>query len=390
MASEKNILQEIKKGEIGYGILIENDGFVSLDLPDNKVLKESIEQSYRNNQELPNPFVVSAVFQKYGIQNANGRIYPESVLRREVEKYQTVINDRRGYGECYTSDAMCLTENGWKHINEVCVGEKVLSLNIETKELESKVVYNVIKKEYNGNLIHIKSDKIDELVTPEHKMLICDSQSNFSYVSAYDLMNGCFNEYIPKICNSMCYEKCEDIQNITFEKEYFNGEVYCIDVEDNHNWYVMCNGHSHWTGNCNHPETCTIDLDRIAMNIIELHWVNSTLVGKMEIPITEGFRKLGIVSCKADLIAQWLISGLKIGVSSRGVGTVSQQFGQTIVNDDYEITCWDVVSQPSTPGAYIDFELENLKPYMENKESDKQPLLKEDTFTKFEKWLIKD
>lgn len=232
-------LTEIKKGQTGTGLLIECDGFVSLDYKDNKLIKESLDNSNGDLNQLPRPFVLSAVFQKFGIENANGRIYPESVLKREVEKYQQKIRERMAYGEE------------------------------------------------------------------------------------------------------------------------------------------------------NHPSESAIDLSRIALNIVELHWEGHTLVGKLEIPITEGFRKFGIVSNCADSIAQWIVSGLKIGVSSRGLGSVSQEFGKLIVGDDYEIVCWDAVTSPSTPGAYIASNYEDLKPYMESTES-KKPIVSENhasKYSKFKDWL---
>ena len=83
-------LVEIKKGGSGYGLLIENDGYMKLDEGTRKsMLKESLDGGMEWN--VPNPFVVDAVFQKYGIKNANGRIYPENILKREVEKYQKRI-----------------------------------------------------------------------------------------------------------------------------------------------------------------------------------------------------------------------------------------------------------------------------------------------------------
>lgn len=230
-------LIEVKKGETGKGLLIENDGYISINSKENKLIKEAIDAGGERN--IPYPFIVSAVFQKYGIENANGRIYPEDILKREVDKYQQAIIERRAYGEC------------------------------------------------------------------------------------------------------------------------------------------------------NHPESSCIDVGRIAMNIVELHWEGRTLVGKIEIPITEGFRKLGIVSTLADMTAQWIISGLKIGVSSRGLGSVSKgPMGKLIVGDDFEIVCWDVVSQPSTPGAWIDEDPSRLKPYMESVENKNDKLLKEDKFSKFDKWLM--
>ena len=90
-------LEIIKEGKTGHGILIENDGFISLDFgKNNHQLKENISEK---GWFVPYPFVVDAVFQKFGIKNANGRIYPESILKREVEKYQNMIAERMALGE---------------------------------------------------------------------------------------------------------------------------------------------------------------------------------------------------------------------------------------------------------------------------------------------------
>ena len=172
-----------------------------------------------------------------------------------------------------------------------------------------------------------------------------------------------------------------------FTKRRYNGKVMCIELDTNHTWYVRVNRKEHWTGNCNHPDTSTIDVSRIAMNVVELHWEGRTLVGKMEIPITDGFRNLGIVSTCADQVAQCLISGLKIGVSSRGLGSVKQEMGRLVVGDDFELTCFDIVSQPSTPNAWLDMDERNLQPYIESKESDDSKIIKEDKFLKFKNWL---
>ena len=96
---EKNEYNIIKEGKTGTGLLIENDGYISLDsTKHNKMLKENLSEE---GWHVPNPFVVDAVFQKFGIKNANGRIYPENILRREVEKYQKkiegVLKDLRRY-----------------------------------------------------------------------------------------------------------------------------------------------------------------------------------------------------------------------------------------------------------------------------------------------------
>ena len=88
-------LVEIKKNNTGTGLLIENDGYISMDTGDNKKLYESIKlnEGLEDGWNVPKPFVVSAVFQKFDIENANGRIYPEAVLKAQVEKYMEKIAD---------------------------------------------------------------------------------------------------------------------------------------------------------------------------------------------------------------------------------------------------------------------------------------------------------
>ena len=215
---DKKDLREIKKGEFGTGLLIENDGYISMtESINNKKIYESVVDGEWN---VPYPFIVDAVFQKFDIKNANGRVYPERVLKKQVEIYQQKINEHRAYGEL------------------------------------------------------------------------------------------------------------------------------------------------------NHPAESTIDLGRISHNIIELHWEGRTLVGKLELNISEGFRRFGVVSTMGDMAANHLLNGYKIGVSSRGVGSVEQKLGQTIVGDDFELICWDIVSDPSTPGAYIG-KKEELIQYVETKNSKK-------------------
>ena len=56
--------------------------------------------------------------------------------------------------------------------------------------------------------------------------------------------------------------------------------------------------------------------------------------------------------------------------------------------DDYEILCWDVVSGPSTPNAWIDLDEKKLEPYIESKTNDNKKVVNEDKFSKFDNWLM--
>ena len=78
-------LTEVKAGQTGNGLLIEHDGHIISKKDTIQQIKEDIDNGHKF--VIPDDFIVSAVFQKYGIKNANGRIYPENILKREVQKY---------------------------------------------------------------------------------------------------------------------------------------------------------------------------------------------------------------------------------------------------------------------------------------------------------------
>lgn len=119
-------------------------------------------------------------------------------------------------------------------------------------------------------------------------------------------------------------------------------------------------------GELDHPETAVIAGDRISHNIIETWWEGHTLMGKMEILMSPGFINHGIVSTKGDEVANLLRNRIMIGVSSRGVGSLEEVNGKQIVQEDFEIICWDVVTAPSTPGSWIFTNPEGAKPYVES------------------------
>lgn len=607
---EKSNLVEIKKGEVGTGLLIEHDGYISSDLGDNKKLFEAIEGQPSDGEfNCPFPFVVSAVLQKFGIENANGRIYPENVLKREAERYLEKIKEKRAIGECYRPTAMILTESGWKHLYEVSEGENILTLNTSTNEIEIQPIKSITKYNYDGKLINIKGRNINDFVTPNHgfplygrdnlfkKFVtakeICDNDNlSHFYIPKTGNWIGKNDKYfiIPKLSNEeiskikikklkekysndliipmdvfakfmgiylsegshstkqsksykinihqkkedvceeiekmleewgikysintnkktsckvfvisdmrlhkyisqfgLCYDKfvpfelkqqnkeilktfydwfvmgdgrirnnvkgsngkytSDDVfstskqlaldlneiqlkigysghfsiekrdndrfieenriikgenshemyftyrsltKGIYLDKRFlsteeveYNGEVMCVEVK-NHIWYVMDENKAHWTKNCNHPSDSTIDLSRVAINILEMHWEGQTLVGKLEILTSPGFRKHGIISCQGDQIANLILQGIKVGVSSRGLGTVTNKMGVLYVSDDYEILCWDVVSDPSTPNAWITQEDKIPQQYVESIDENPEKNKIFENLEKFKEWL---
>jgi hypothetical protein len=214
------------KKDIGKGILIEHDGYIDPSTRENsRVLKEISDQS-NNDQPITEPLVLYAVLQKYGVENRNGRIYPEDILKREANNYETLIKENRAVGEL------------------------------------------------------------------------------------------------------------------------------------------------------DHPESSIIAVDRISHNITEVWWEGRTLMGKLEILMSPGYVKNGIVSTKGDMAANLIRKGIRIGVSSRGVGSLERENGKNIVQEDFEIICWDIVTSPSTPGSWMFNEKHEAKPFVENEQKNESKLLK--------------
>ena len=187
----------------------------------------------------------------------------------------------------------------------------------------------------------------------------------------------------PPYCLSLClfFQDFQELFPSVFQKygiKNANGRIYPENVlKKQVEIYQERINEKRASGELNHPSESTIDLGRISHRIIELHWEGRTLVGKLELNLTPGYIKYGIVSTMGDMAANLLLNGYKIGVSSRGVGSVEQKMGQYIVGDDFELICWDIVSDPSTPNAYIGSDREELEPYMESTEKNKTKLVNE-------------
>jgi len=122
----------------------------------------------------------------------------------------------------------------------------------------------------------------------------------------------------------------------------------------------------------NHPESSLIDLDRVSHSITEVWWEGNVLMGKIKLLTSPGYHESGICSTKGDLAANYLRQGVTLGISSRGVGSLKKIGEQNEVQDDFELICFDLVSSPSTPGAYLFLNKEDKQLYDENLEEEKK------------------
>jgi hypothetical protein len=97
-------------------------------------------------------------------------------------------------------------------------------------------------------------------------------------------------------------------------------------------------------GELDHPESQVVNLANVSHNILDLWWQGNDLMGKIEILSTPS----------GNIAKELLKSGIRLGISSRGMGSVRELGeGKVEVEDDFEIVCWDLVSNPSTQGAFM-------------------------------------
>ena len=97
-------------------------------------------------------------------------------------------------------------------------------------------------------------------------------------------------------------------------------------------------------GELDHPESQVVNLANVSHNILDLWWQGTDLMGKLEILSTPS----------GNIAKELLKSGIRLGISSRGMGSVKELGeGKVEVDEDFEIVCWDLVSNPSTQGAFM-------------------------------------
>jgi len=128
-----------------------------------------------------------------------------------------------------------------------------------------------------------------------------------------------------------------DNRFLQIKKVDYNNLVHCVTIP-NEVFYVMKNGKSHWTGN-----SPIVSLSNCSHLITNMWWEGETLMGEVELLETEAGNK----------VKGLLKSGVMLGISSRGVGSVKNIKGMDVVQDDFELIAFDFVSSPSTPGAYM-------------------------------------
>ncbi len=132
-----------------------------------------------------------------------------------------------------------------------------------------------------------------------------------------------------------------------------NGRVYPKEILENAvNKYVkdqVSTGRA--VGELNHPEGPSINLDKVSHKITELKFDGSNVIGKASILETP----------MGQIVKGLLDGGVKLGVSSRGMGSLVQKNGAMYVKDDFMLSTVDIVQDPSAPEAFVNGIMEGVE-----------------------------
>ena len=97
------------------------------------------------------------------------------------------------------------------------------------------------------------------------------------------------------------------------------------------------------TGELDHPDHSVVTLANVSHLVTHVWWKDNDVMGKIK-----------ILDTPAGKIAQELVrGGVRLGISSRGLGSTRQEGKITMVEDDFQLLCFDLVSEPSTTGAFL-------------------------------------
>jgi len=96
-------------------------------------------------------------------------------------------------------------------------------------------------------------------------------------------------------------------------------------------------------GELDHPESSIINLANVSHMVVDIWMDGPAVMGKCKVLATPA----------GQILRSLVDAGVKIGISSRGMGSVKEHQGQTIVEDDFQLICFDIVSEPSTPNAFM-------------------------------------
>ena len=137
------------------------------------------------------------------------------------------------------------------------------------------------------------------------------------------------------------------------EQKNRNGRIYPKEVlgkaVESYNTTQVVPGRA--VGELNHPEGPTVNLDKVSHKIESLNWQGNDVVGKATILETP----------MGQVVKGLLDGGVKLGVSTRGMGSLVRNSNAMVVKDDFILNAVDIVQDPSAPSAFVNGVMEGVE-----------------------------
>lgn len=135
------------------------------------------------------------------------------------------------------------------------------------------------------------------------------------------------------------------------DAENGNGRIYpyhILEREINNYQHLVKNNRA--LGELDHRDDAVVNLANASHVVTEIFWDGKEVKGKVKILDTP----------KGQILQSLIKNGITLGISSRGVGSTEERGGKTVVQDDFQLVCFDFVSEPSTTGAFMLREGKNI------------------------------
>jgi len=180
----------------------------------------------------------------------------------------------------------------------------------------------------------IREGKDTMNLIPDGKILLVE---NFLFTNT-DIVNESRTYVSKDLKNYEVVGKLQEAEAVNQNNRFYPKHVLLDQIEK----YMNLVRQRRAMGVLDHPDHTVINLDRLSHIVTDIWWEGNKVLGKVEFLNTP---------C-GEILIEMDRKGIPVGMSSRGVGTVEEKAGKIYVSD-YELICFDAVSDPSTRNAFV-------------------------------------
>ncbi|MFH0739767.1 MAG: ribonucleoside triphosphate reductase [bacterium] len=172
--------------------------------------------------------------------------YPQVKQAMQEFLFNCAVPTRVGF-QCLSQDTEILTTNGWKLCDQIEEGSLIKTFNVEKGGIEDKEVKSIFKKEYKGVMYNLKGERQDQLISPEHRVVMKNSDGSYFIQPIEEVLKLDYPISIP-VLNELEEIGVENILPKDIKKVDYEGIIWCPNTE-NETVIAKRNGQVFITGN---------------------------------------------------------------------------------------------------------------------------------------------